>query len=91
MVEFIETTTFIVAVIIFEQPLIDDFIEIFRQKSVRLELNGAKPGWIYRFIPSLNMQIAISDSTGVMYIEDKIKNSPRRAASLKNCRLPAKL
>ena len=35
-----------------------------------------KPGWTYRFIPSLNMQIAINDSTGVMYTEDKIKYSP---------------
>lgn len=34
-----------------------------------------KPGWTYRFIPSLNMQIAINDSTGIMYTEDKVKYS----------------
>jgi hypothetical protein len=42
-----------------------------------------KPGWIYRFIPSLNMQIAINDSTGVMYTEDKIKYSPDEQLLLK--------
>ena len=42
-----------------------------------------KPGWIYRFIPTLNMQIAISDSTGVMYTEDKIKYSPEEQLLLK--------
>ena len=35
-----------------------------------------KPGWIYRFIPSLNMQIAINDATGVMYTEDKTTDTP---------------
>ena len=35
-----------------------------------------KPGWTYRFIPSLNMQIAINDSTGVMYTEDKTTDTP---------------
>jgi hypothetical protein len=35
-----------------------------------------KPGWTYRFIPSLNMQIAINDATGVMYTEDKTKYTP---------------
>ena len=34
-----------------------------------------KPGWTYRFIPSLNMQIAINDTTGIMYTEDKVKYS----------------
>ena len=34
-----------------------------------------KPGWTYRFIESLNMQIAINDTTGIMYTEDKIKYS----------------
>ena len=34
-----------------------------------------KPGWTYRFIESLNMQIAINDTTGVMYTEDKVKYS----------------
>ena len=34
-----------------------------------------KPGWTYRFIESLNMQIAINDATGIMYTEDKIKYS----------------
>ena len=43
-----------------------------------------KPGWTYRFIPSLNMQIAINDSTGVMYTEDKIKYSPAEQLLLKN-------
>jgi hypothetical protein len=42
-----------------------------------------KPGWTYRFIPSLNMQIAINDSTGVMYTEDKIKYSPAEQLLLK--------
>ena len=43
-----------------------------------------KPGWSYRFIPSLNMQIAISDSTGVMYTEDKTKYSPDEQQLLKS-------
>ena len=34
-----------------------------------------KPGWTYKFIPSLNMQIAINDTTGIMYTEDKVKYS----------------
>ena len=34
-----------------------------------------KPGWTYRFIESLNMQIAINDATGIMYTEDKVKYS----------------
>ena len=34
-----------------------------------------KPGWTYRFISSLNMQIAINDTTGVMYTEDKVRYS----------------
>ena len=34
-----------------------------------------KPGWTYRFIESLNMQIAINDTTGVMYTEDKVRYS----------------
>ena len=34
-----------------------------------------KPGWTYRFIESLNMQIAINDTTGIMYTEDKVKYS----------------
>lgn len=34
-----------------------------------------KPGWTYRFIDSLNMQIAINDTTGIMYTEDKVKYS----------------
>ena len=59
------------------------FIEIFRQKSVRLELMEQKPGWTYRFIPSLNMQIAINDTNGVMYTEDKIKYSPDEQLMLK--------
>ena len=42
-----------------------------------------KPGWTYRFIPSLNMQIAINDTTGVMYTEDKIKYSPDEQLLLK--------
>ena len=42
-----------------------------------------KPGWTYRFIPSLNMQIAINDTNGVMYTEDKIKYSPDEQLMLK--------
>ncbi len=34
-----------------------------------------KPGWTYKFIESLNMQIAINDNTGIMYTEDKVKYS----------------
>lgn len=34
-----------------------------------------KPGWTYRFIESLNMQIAINDNTGIMYTEDKVRFS----------------
>ena len=34
-----------------------------------------KLGWTYRFIESLNMQIAINDTTGVMYTEDKVRYS----------------
>lgn len=32
-----------------------------------------KPGWTYRFVNSLNMQIAINDLTGILYSEDKVK------------------
>ncbi len=42
------------------------------------------PGWTYRFIPSLKMQIAINDSTGVMYTEDKIRYSVEEQQLLKN-------
>ena len=34
-----------------------------------------KPGWTYKFITSLNMHIAINDTTGIMYTEDKVKYS----------------
>lgn len=34
-----------------------------------------KPGWTYRFINSLNMQIAINNFTGIMYTEDKVRYS----------------
>ena len=34
-----------------------------------------KLGWTYRFIESLNMQIAINDTTGIMYTEDKVRYS----------------
>ena len=34
-----------------------------------------KPGWTYRFIESLNMQIAINNFTGILYTEDKVKYS----------------
>lgn len=34
-----------------------------------------KPGWTYKFVESLNMQIAINDTTGIMYTEDKVKYS----------------
>ena len=42
-----------------------------------------KPGWTYRFIPTLNMQIVINDATGVMYTEDIIKYSPDEQLLLK--------
>ena len=34
-----------------------------------------KPGWTCRFIESLNMQIAINDTSGIMYTEDKVRYS----------------
>ena len=34
-----------------------------------------KLGWTYRFIESLNMQIAINDTSGIMYTEDKVRYS----------------
>ena len=34
-----------------------------------------KPGWTYRFVSSLNMQIAINNFTGIMYTEDKVRYS----------------
>ena len=34
-----------------------------------------KPGWTYRFVNSLNMQIAINNFTGIMYTEDKVSYS----------------
>ena len=43
-----------------------------------------KPGWSYRFISSLNMQIAINDSTGIMYTEDKVKYSLEEQQLLKS-------
>jgi len=43
-----------------------------------------KPGWTYKFIPSLNMQIAINDSSGIMYTEDKIRYSAQEQKLLKS-------
>ena len=43
-----------------------------------------KPGWSYKFISSPNMHIAINDTTGVMYTEDKIKYSPEEQFMLKS-------
>ena len=34
-----------------------------------------KPGWTYKFVNSLNMQIAINNYTGIMYTEDKVRYS----------------
>ena len=34
-----------------------------------------KSGWTYKFVESLNMQIAINNFTGIMYTEDKVKYS----------------
>lgn len=34
-----------------------------------------KPGWTYRFVNSLNMQIVINNFTGIMYTEDKVRYS----------------
>lgn len=34
-----------------------------------------KPGWTYRFVNSLNMQIEINNFTGIMYTEDKVRYS----------------
>lgn len=34
-----------------------------------------KPGWTYRLVNSLNMQIAINNFTGIMYTEDKVRYS----------------
>jgi len=44
-----------------------------------------KPGWNYRFIESLGMQIAISEKTGILYTEDKIMYTAEE------CRLLAKV
>ena len=33
------------------------------------------PGWTYRFVNSLNMQIAINNFSGIMYTEDKVRYS----------------
>ncbi|MCQ2588318.1 MAG: hypothetical protein MJ174_09385 [Treponema sp.] len=32
-----------------------------------------KPGWTYSYLPSLGQNMAINDTTGVMYTEDKTK------------------
>lgn len=42
-----------------------------------------KPGWTYKFISSLNMNIAINDSTGVMYTEDKVRYTAEEQLLLK--------
>lgn len=42
-----------------------------------------KPGWTYKFITSLNMQIAINDSTGIMYTEDKVRYTAEEQQFLK--------
>lgn len=42
-----------------------------------------KIGWTYRFINSLKMQIAINDTTGILYTEDKIKYSREEQLLLK--------
>lgn len=34
-----------------------------------------KPGWTYKFVNSLNMQIAINNYTGILYTEDKVRYS----------------
>ena len=34
-----------------------------------------KPGWTYKFVNSLNIQIAINNFTGIMYTEDKVRYS----------------
>ena len=34
-----------------------------------------KPGWTYRFVNSLNMQIAINNLTGIMYTDDNVRYS----------------
>ena len=62
------------------------FVEIFHEKSVRVLLISMeqKPGWSYKFISSLNMHIAINDTTGVMYTEDKIKYSQEEQLMLKS-------
>ena len=43
-----------------------------------------KLGWTYRFISSLNMQIAINDSTEVMYTEDKVRYSAEEQRFLRS-------
>ena len=43
-----------------------------------------KPGWTYKFIDSLNMQIAINDNTGIMYTEDKVKYSQEEQCLLQS-------
>ena len=69
----------------FKRTLIVIFIKLlteynsyitFKIRTINLSFfMEQKPGWTYRFIPSLNMQIAINDTTGIMYTEDKVKYS----------------
>jgi len=42
-----------------------------------------KPGWTYSFCDSLEQNIAINDSTDVLYTEDKIRYSPEETSLLR--------
>lgn len=42
-----------------------------------------KPGWTYSFCNSLEQNIAINDTTDVLYTEDKIRYSPEETALLR--------
>lgn len=41
-----------------------------------------KPGWTYSYCNSLQQNIAINDTTGVLYTEDKTRYSPEEASLL---------
>ena len=52
-----------------------------------------KPGWTYSYIHSLQMHIAINDSTGVLYTEDKTMYTQEEALRLSqvNYMIPAEV
>lgn len=43
-----------------------------------------KPGWTYSYCESLQQNIAINDTTNVLYTEDKTRYSPEETALLQS-------